>query len=208
MHILPKSFYERLSTEVAPDLLGLYLAHEVNGEKLVGKIVEVEAYMGPMDKAAHSYNNLRTPRNEIMYGQAGFAYVYFIYGMYYCVNVVTSKINSPQAVLIRAIEPMVGLDKMAMNRYNKPYNELTKTQIYNLTSGPGKLCQAMQITTNHNGLNFSKSSLKIYTNDEDKNFEIATSRRVNIDYAEEAKDYLWRFYIKNNPYVSKVKTNL
>ena len=205
MTIVPRLFYQRSSLEVAPALLGLYLVHLVDGEELVGRIVEVEAYMGATDKAAHTFNNRRTARNEVMFGEAGYAYIYLIYGMYFCLNTVCSTIDNPQAVLIRAVEPVKGLDKMALNRYNKPYHELTKTQIFNLTSGPGKLCQAFNITKANYGNDFTNSNLLIYSDNAIPNFEIATSPRVNVDYAEEAKDYPWRFYIKDNPYVSKVK---
>lgn len=117
MNKLNSQFYKRSSLEVAPELLGKHLVFINNGKELVGRIVEVEAYMGPHDKAAHSYNNRRTKRNEIMYGPGGYAYIYLIYGMYYCLNVVTANELEPQAVLIRAVEPISGLDEMAINRY-------------------------------------------------------------------------------------------
>lgn len=207
MIIVPRSFYERSSLEVAPDLLGLYLVHNCDNDQYIGRIVEVEAYMGITDKAAHSYNNLRTTRNEVMYGEAGYAYIYLIYGMYYCVNVVCAEVGNPQAVLIRAVEPIKGFDKMAFNRYNKPYDKLSLSQIYNLTSGPGKLCQAMNITKANYGDDLTNSSLLIYNDNKVNDYAIATSPRINIDYAQEAKDYPWRFYLKDNPYVSKVKKN-
>lgn len=202
MDILPRSFYQRSSLEVAPDLLGLYLVHKLDSELLIGKIVEVEAYMGALDRAAHSFNNLRTPRNEVMYGESGHAYVYFIYGMYYCFNVVCAEINNPQAVLIRALEPLSGFRQMALNRYQKPFEILTPKEKKNLSNGPGKLCQAMKIIRENNGDDLTTSPIQIWTNNEAKPI-IATSPRINIDYAKEAKDYPWRFYIKGNPYVSK-----
>src|SRR5690554_6718560 len=115
MNSLNRDFYNRDSLTVAKDLLGKYLVHIVDGVKLVGKIVETEAYMGVEDKAAHSYGGRRTPRVEVMYGPPGYAYVYLIYGMYDCFNVVTNKEGIPQAVLIRAIEPMGELDAFAYN---------------------------------------------------------------------------------------------
>lgn len=203
MNRLTREFYMRASLEVAPDLLGKYLIHVVDGKELVGKIVEVEAYMGPHDKAAHSYNNRRTERNEVMYGPGGYAYVYIIYGMYYCMNVITAKKDVPHGVLIRAVEPVKGIEEMARNRFKKDYNDLTKSQIKNLTNGPGKLCSAMGITRDNNGDDLLGDRLYIMEPEFNENFTIARSPRINIDYAEEARDYLWRFYIKGNMYVSK-----
>ncbi len=201
MNSLNRDFYNRDSLTVAKDLLGKYLVHIVDGVKLVGKIVETEAYMGVEDKAAHSYGGRRTPRVEVMYGPPGYAYVYLIYGMYDCFNVVTNKEGIPQAVLIRAIEPMGELDVFAYNRYQKSYNQLNKSQIKGLTNGPGKLCKALCINRNHNGEDLCVSKLYI-TNGIENNFEIVSAKRVGIDYAEEAKDFLWRFYIKDNPFIS------
>lgn len=171
---------------------------------LIGKIVEVEAYMGEQDKAAHSYGGRRTERNEVMYGEAGHIYVYFIYGMHYCFNVITEKINVPRGVLIRALEPIEGLELMALNRYNKTLDQLSSREIKNLTNGPAKLCAAFHITREHNGMDICDDDFYIA---EDKkvgeNFEIVRTTRINIDYSEEARFYTWRFYIKDNPYVSK-----
>lgn len=125
---LSVEFYSRDTITVAKDLLGKLLVRNIDGNKLIGKIVEVEAYLGPIDKACHSYNFKRTQRNEVMYGPAGIAYVYFIYGMYYCLNFVTEREGMPCAVLIRALEPIEGLDTMALNRFGKTYSELIKSQ--------------------------------------------------------------------------------
>ncbi|QGU94942.1 DNA-3-methyladenine glycosylase [Clostridium bovifaecis] len=201
MKKLGKEFYKRNTLEVARELLGKYLIHEHEGNKLIGKIVEVEAYMGVEDKAAHSYGGRRTERTAVMYKEGGYAYVFQIYGMYYCVNVVTSEKEIPQAVLIRALEPVEGLDAMSENRYNKEYEELTNYQKKNLTNGPGKLCIAMNIDKELNGEDLCKE--KLYILDNKEKFDIITSKRINIDYAEEAKDYPWRFYIKDNKYISK-----
>lgn len=200
---LLREFYNRDSVTVAKDLLGKYLVHVVEGEKLIGKMVEVEAYMGPFDKAAHSYNNRRTERNEIMYGGPGFSYVYIIYGMYNCMNVVVEEPGKPQAILIRALEPIEGLETMSKFRFNKAYDELAKRERIGLTSGPGKLCQALNIDRTHNGLDLCGDRLYIFEDENQESFEIISTTRINIDYAEEAKDFPWRFYIKNNPYISK-----
>lgn len=203
MKKLSRQFYNRDSVTVAKELLGKYLVHVVEGEKLIGRIAEVEAYMGPSDKAAHSYNNRRTERNEIMYGGPGFSYVYIIYGMYNCMNVVVEEPGKPQAILIRALEPVEGLEAMSRFRYGKNYEELAKREKIGLTSGPGKLCMAMNIDRSHNGLDLCEDRLFIAEDENEAPFEMISTTRINIDYAEEAKDFPWRFYIKDNPYVSK-----
>jgi DNA-3-methyladenine glycosylase len=202
MKKLKKQFYMQDTLCAAKELLGKYLVHNTSNGRIVGKIVEVEAYIGPNDKGSHSYGGKRTARNETMYAVGGTAYVYIIYGMYYCMNVVTSKIDKPEAVLIRAVEPVEGCDIMAQNRFEKSFNELTKKQVYNLTSGPGKLCIAMGINKEENGENLCGNKLFITQSSSEK-FEIVEAKRIGIDYAEEAKDYLWRFYIKDNKYISK-----
>lgn len=193
----------RDSVTVAKDLLGKYLVNKAEGEEIIGKIVEVEAYMGPKDKAAHSYNNRRTERNEVMYGLGGFSYVYFIYGMYHCMNVVVEEIGKPQAILIRALEPISNMDAMAINRYNKSKEELNKSEVKGLTNGPGKLCRALKIDRMDNAKNLCGDELYIMSDENKASFEMVSTTRINIDYAEEAAFYPWRFYIKNNPYVSK-----
>ncbi|MCM8709478.1 DNA-3-methyladenine glycosylase [Clostridium sp. SYSU_GA19001] len=203
MKRLERDFYNKDGVTVAKELLGKYLVHVVEGEELIGKIVEVEAYMGPFDKAAHSFNNRRTERNEVMYGPPGFAYVYMIYGMYNCMNVVAEDIGKPQAILIRALEPVKGLEAMSKFRYGKEYYKLSKREKLGLTSGPGKLCKAFNIDRSVNGEDLCKEKLYIFKDEVEEKFEIITTKRINIDYAEEAKDYPWRFYIKDNSYVSK-----
>ena len=201
MKIVDREFYNQDSLIVAQELLGKVLVHEINGQKLAVKIVEAEAYMGVTDKAAHSYGGKRTPRVEVMYGGPGFAYVFLVYGMYYCFNIVTREAGNPQAVLLRAVEPAGGLDLIAQNRFNKAYNELTKSQIKNLTNGPGKLCKALAIDKSLNGADLCGDRLYVAEGDKEE-FNIIAAKRVGIDYAEEAKDYSWRFYIEDNPCVS------
>lgn len=201
MKIVDREFYNRDSLIVAQELLGKVLVHKINGQKLAVKIVEAEAYMGVTDKAAHSYGGKRTPRVEVMYGGPGFAYVFLVYGMYYCFNIVTREAGNPQAVLLRAVEPAGGLGLIAQNRFNKAYNELTKSQIKNLTNGPGKLCKALVIDKSLNGADLCGDRLYVAEGDKEE-FNIIAAKRVGIDYAEEAKDYPWRFYIEDNPCVS------
>jgi DNA-3-methyladenine glycosylase len=160
--------------------------------------------MNKVMQAAHSYGGRRTERNEVMYGQEGHIYVYFIYGMHYCFNVITEKENVPRGVLVRAIEPIRGMELMALNRYKKNFSDLTKREIKNLTNGPAKLCAAFGITREHNGMDICQDDFYIAEDEESRaDFEIVRTTRINIDYSEEARFYPWRFYIKDNPYVSK-----
>jgi DNA-3-methyladenine glycosylase len=203
MQVLPYDFYNRDTLEVAPELLGKYLIRKINGHQLVGKIVEVEAYKGSIDKGAHSYNYRRTPRTEVMFGPPGHAYVYLIYGMYYCLNIVTEEEGEPCAVLIRGIEPVEGEEHMAVLRYGKSLEEITIVQRKNLTNGPGKVCKAFNITKDRNGKPLWDQGFYVAFGDIIEDSQIIRSKRINIDYAEEAKDFLWRYSIKGNPYVSR-----
>ncbi|MDP4091560.1 MAG: DNA-3-methyladenine glycosylase [Bacillota bacterium] len=204
MKKLERSFYARDTLDVAQELLGKCLFRKYEGNELVGRIVEVEAYMGEEDKAAHSFGGRRTLRNEVMYGEAGHIYVYFIYGMHYCFNVITERINVPRGVLIRALEPVRGIEIMALNRYKKTYDELSKNERKNLTNGPAKLCRAFNITVEQNGLDICGEEFYIFEDELEREiFDIVHTTRINIDYSEEARFYPWRFYIKGNPYVSK-----
>ncbi|MBV4418798.1 DNA-3-methyladenine glycosylase [Clostridium tyrobutyricum] len=203
MKKLTRDFYNRDTLIVAKDLLGKILVHNINGKSLSGKIVEVEAYKGISDKAAHSYNGRRTKRTEVMYGISGISYVFMIYGIYNCFNITTEKEGIPTAILVRALEPVDNLDELSFNRFNKHYIELSKYQRKNITNGPGKLCQALLIDRKQNGENLCNNELYILDSNL-HNFKIQASKRIGIDYAEEAADYLWRFYIKDNIYVSKI----
>ncbi|MDI6785598.1 MAG: DNA-3-methyladenine glycosylase [bacterium] len=189
MEKLPCSFFKRNTLIVAQDLLGKYLVRVCNN-KLIGKIVETEAYMSSNDPACHAAKK-RTSRNEIMYQDAGVLYIYLIYGMYYCLNIVTEEEGKPCAVLIRALEPIEGMQQMM---------EYRKTQkIKNLTNGPSKLCQALNINKKYNGIDISGDNFYL-TNGEVEDFEIVKASRIGIKVGTEN---LWRFYIKDNPFVSK-----
>ena len=192
-----RDFYQRSAIEVAKDLLGLILVHKTKEGITKGKIVEVEAYMGPIDPAAHSYKNIKSGRTEIQYGYGGYAYIYLIYGMYYCMNIVTNTENIPEVVLIRALEPIDGIDLMKQRRKTE--------KLKNLCSGPGKLCAAMGINKNNYGMDLCGNQLYLEYPDNmfhKESIDIVASKRINIDYAGEAKDYLWRYTIKNNDYIS------
>lgn len=194
MNKLPRSFYERDSLTVAEDLLGKYLVHASMDGETIGKIVEAEAYRGPLDAAAHSYSGKRTARTKIMFGRGGFAYVYLIYGMYYCFNIVTAPENCPEVVLIRALEPISGIDLMKQRRKTD--------KLLNLCSGPGKLCTAMGITKEHYGTDLCSNVLYLLPGDNVAEKAIAATPRINISYAGEAAAYPWRYILKDSPYLS------
>ena len=212
MKKLSRDFYIRDANIVARELIGKILVHSSSDGVTSGLIVETEAYNGPDDKAAHSYKNKRTSRTEIMFHEGGFAYVYMIYGMYSCFNVTANLENIPEAVLIRALEPLDGLELMMtrrntrskINLCNEPKKLSAAKSKINLCNGPGKLCQAMGITRENYGDDLCGEKLFILDNGQ-KNFESKTSTRINIDYAEECKNYLWRYFIDGNIYVSKTR---
>ncbi len=201
VEILDRSFYANETLEVAKNLLGKIVIHETKTSLVSGYIVETEAYNGVNDPACHSFNHRKTKKNEMMYSIGGTAYVYQIYGIHYCFNVVTKTENDPEAVLIRAIKPIQGIEAMVERR--KIHIHQTKDFI-KLSNGPGKLCQAMGINKTHNGADLCAGSLCVAQSDLVENFEIHQTSRVNVDYAGEAKNYPWRFYIKNNPFISKI----
>ncbi|HET9217440.1 MAG TPA: DNA-3-methyladenine glycosylase, partial [Terriglobia bacterium] len=180
----------------AERLLGKVLVRKLNGRNLAGKIVETEAYVGPHDLACHASKG-KTPRTSIMFQDGGCAYVYMIYGFYFCLNVVTEPEDYPAAVLIRAVEPLEHITVMKKLRKN-PANQT------NIASGPGKLCMAMSIDKKLNGADLRGDTLWI----EDRKMEvgrITTSPRVGVDYAGEYRDKPWRFYVEGNPHVSRVR---
>lgn len=194
---IKREFYLRSALEVAPELLGLTLAHKSKEGITKGKIVEVEAYLGPLDAAAHSYKAPRSSRTIIQYGKGGYAYIYMIYGMYYCMNIVANKTDIPEVVLIRALEPVDGIELMKARR--------NTDKVRNLCSGPGKLCQAMGINKSHYGMDLCKGMLYLEQPETKEDIVIETSKRINIDYAKEAKDFPLRYTIKDNPFVSVIK---
>src|SRR5262245_17810752 len=181
--LLPRQFYARRTLVVARELLGLHLVHDDAGTRRVGRIVEVEAYQGPQDLAAHSAKG-RTARNEVMFGPPGHAYVYFIYGFWYCVNVVVREEGVPHAVLIRALEPVEGLtDK---------------------TWGPGLLCRAMNIDRSLNGTDLLGTKLWLERPASPKPVRVARATRIGVDYSGDWAKKPWRFFDRDSPYVSTV----
>lgn len=200
---LNREFYEQDPIPLAKDLLGKIIVNNTGTTILKAKIVETEAYLGVIDKAAHTYGGKKTKRVMPMYGLPGTSYVYLIYGMYYCFNIVAKEEGVPEAVLIRAIEPVEGIDEMAINRFGVKYDYLSNSQKKNLSNGPGKLCIALNIDKNLNEEDLCGDRLYLESGKEES-FEIIETTRIGIDYAEEAKDWPCKFYIKGNTNVSKL----
>lgn len=197
MKILPVSFYQRENVfQIARELLGKVVVTKWNKVITSGRIVEVEAYNGVIDKASHAFGGKRTARNEVMYAEGGVAYVYLCYGIHHLFNVVTNAEEEPHAILIRALEPIKGIDEM-LRRVGKEKSDHT------LTRGPGNLSKALGIFTSHSGN--SLQSKKLYIAEDRVAFskmEIIASPRIGVGYA--GKDALlpYRFYIIGNPFVS------
>lgn len=202
---LSRDFYLQPTLDVARALLGKYLVRVLDGEALACRINETEAYIGPVDKACHAYGYKRTKRTEVMFGPGGTAYIYLIYGMYACLNLVTEAEGEPCAVLIRGGEIRSGGDTIAQNRFGKSMMELTPAQRKNLLNGPGKLCKGFSLTVKQNGLSLLGEELFVVDTLADLGLPpwpgddalpaAAASKRIGIDYAQECADYLWRFTI-------------
>ncbi len=185
-----RRFYDRPTLKVARELLGKYLVVEKEGSCVSGKIVETEAYIGPDDPASHAYRGM-TPRNKVMFGDPGYAYVYLTYGMHHCLNFVTERKGFPAAVLIRALKPSEGIELMKKRRKT----EDTKS----LTNGPAKLCQALGIDRSLNGADLCSDV--IYAEDRgNRPMRVASTSRIGI---KQGKDEKWRFHIESNKFVSR-----
>lgn len=195
METLPRTFYDRDTLEVARDLLGKYLVRRMDGAELVVRITETEAYIGAVDKACHAYGGRRTARTETLYAKPGTAYVYLIYGMYHCLNFVTEPEGTAAAVLLRGVEAVSGTDLMAYNRFGRGYEQLTADQRKNFLNGPGKVCRALALTRTHNGLDLTAGGELFLCAGEAPTGEIHVGKRIGIDYAEEAVDFPWRFWL-------------
>jgi DNA-3-methyladenine glycosylase len=190
---LPRSFYQQSTRDVARQLLGKYLIRKHPDGTTVGRIVETEAYIGPEDKACHASKG-RTARTEVMFGPAGYAYVYLVYGFHHMLNIVTESVDYPAAVLIRAVEPVGGVEIMKARRRT--------ASLHNLASGPGKLCQAFAIDRKLNGDDLRGKFLYLEERHEAAS-KVVTTPRIGVDYAGPWKDKPWRFLIKDNEFVSK-----
>jgi DNA-3-methyladenine glycosylase len=188
----PQGILRADTAAAARALLGAVLVRDLEGERLAGRIVEVEAYLGTLDAACHSFKG-ETARNAVMFGPPGRAYVYFIYGFHHCLNVVTRPKGVPEAVLIRALEPLEGLDRMRENRKGRD----------NLASGPGVLCQALAIDRKLNGHDLRDAPLKL-THGMPVPYElIGTSPRIGVAYAGKAAHWPLRYFVKGNQFVSR-----
>lgn len=194
---LDLTFYQRNVLAVAKDLLGKVFVKKEDHKILSGKIVEVEAYEGKTDQASHSYNG-KTKRNEVMFEAGGLLYVYFTYGVHFCANIVTGKKDEGNAVLIRGIEPLTGIETMAERRFGK--TKLSLKEILNLTNGPGKICQAFSIGRAENGEDLTNGKIYILNSPKIAKSKIVETTRIGI---KKSTELLWRFYIKDNKYVSK-----
>jgi DNA-3-methyladenine glycosylase len=185
---LPRAFYDRPATDVARALLGTILTHGSTS----GRIVETEAYLGLQDRAAHSWRGI-TPRTQVLFGDPGHAYVYLIYGMYECLNVVAEPQGSPGCVLIRALEPLSGIPRMRSRRGGM-------AGVENLANGPGKLTLAMGITRRHNGADLTDGPLTIRPPEHPEEIRIPVSPRIGIKHC---ADWPLRFFIQGSRFVSR-----
>lgn len=199
---LPREFYNDDTVQVAQRLLGKYLVRRLGDTLLAGRITETEAYVGRCDKACHAYNYRRTARTETLFLAPGHAYVYLIYGMYHCLNFVTEPEGEPAAVLIRGVEPAAGEEVIRRLRYgDKP---LTRFRLKNYLNGPGKVCQGFSLSRAENGLDLTGDTLFVCDTLEDLGLptpapvreRICAGPRIGVDYAEEARDFPWRFWLE------------
>ena len=194
---LSREFFARPALEVARDIIGRRLVHRTAGGTVAGIVVEAEAYTGIDDPASHAYGGRRTRRNEVMWGPPGHAYIYQIYGMHLCFNVVSGREGEPQGTFIRAVRPAEGLELMATRR-GLPLDDRS---VRRLCNGPSKLCQAFGITRSMNGMDVCADEL--YFTEGAAPPHVATSRRVGIDYAGEGRERPWRFLWDGDPSVSR-----
>ncbi|WP_379137545.1 DNA-3-methyladenine glycosylase [Paenibacillus sp. sgz500958] len=202
--LLPE-LYKDTALKAAPRLLGQHLIRRTEHGDIRCRIIETESYGGPEDKGSHAYKGRRTARTEVMFSAGGTAYVYLIYGMYHCLNVVTAEEGNPHAVLIRAVEPVSPVDAELMTLYRN----ITVRKPADLSGGPGKLCRALRIDKSLNGcrLDTSSGTLWLEQGDDPRSLDIVQSARINIPYAEEYALKPWRFYLRGNPYLSVLEKN-
>ncbi len=198
MHKLPSTFYTRITLIVAKSLLGKIFIRKIGNKILSGKIIEVEAYLRN-DPACHAYRGM-TERNKVMFNGGGHLYVYFTYGIHYCANIVTNKKGIGEAVLIRAVEPIGGIEVMMKNRFKDGAHRKDGHHLKDLTNGPAKFAQAFGMTMKQNGISLLGDEIFIAEGETIPSSKIVTTTRIGISVAQEKK---WRFYIKDNLWVSK-----
>jgi len=203
---LGRDFYLQPTLKAAKELLGKYIVHRLGGKRLVGKIVETEAYIGPQDKASHAYGGKVTKRNRAEYLIGGHIYIYLVYGMYWQLNISTGPEGRPECVLIRALEPISGYKNPKFKTLNPKQIQNSKFKIQNFPNGPGKLCRWLKLDKSFYGEDLTKSK-RIWLEDRGEKIsksKIVASKRIGIDYAGKYwADKKWRYYIKDNPCVSK-----
>ena len=202
MASLPREFYNGDTVEIAQKLLGKYLVRRLDGEPLVGRITETEAYLGRCDKACHAYGYKKTARTSTLFMEPGHAYIYFIYGMYHCLNFVTEPEGEPAAVLVRAIQPAAGEETMRRLRFGDA--PMTAYRRKNFSNGPGKLCKALSLSSAENKIDLTGDTLFVCDSLTDIGLPevlppagevLRCGPRIGIDYAEEARDFPWRFQL-------------
>lgn len=206
MAILPHEFYAGDTVETARALLGKYVVRMYQGEPLVCRISETEAYVGRMDKACHAYGYRRTERTKTLFGPPGHAYIYLIYGMYHCLNFVTEIEGEPSAVLIRGLQPVSGERTIRRLRFGSCEGALSAYQRRNFLNGPGKVCKGLFLTREENGMDLTGETLFVCDSLPELGLPerplpasmIQVGKRVGIDYAEEAVDFPWRFWIEED----------
>ena len=201
MGILGRDFYIGDTVSIARAMVGRILVRRLGKENLICRITETEAYVGSVDKACHAYDYRKTRRNSTMFGPPGHAYIYLIYGMHCCLNFVTNPEGEPDAVLLRGLTPLNGTETMARRRFGRSAAEFTSYQKKNFLNGPGKCCQALALDTSMDGMDLIGGDLFLCDSPQDAglsplhepSFTVEAGRRIGIDYAEEAADFLWRF---------------
>jgi DNA-3-methyladenine glycosylase len=196
---LPLSFYRRPAEVVAPELLGRWVVRRLDGERLALRLVEVEAYLGAPDRASHAWNGRHTARNHSLYLPPGHAYVYFVYGMHWCLNVVTGAAGSGGAVLLRAGEPVAGQAALCAHRGLLP----SSCRAGDVAGGPAKLCQALAVDRAQDGVLLNRGELQIAAGAPVPAGEVATGPRIGVAYAGEAAAWPLRFAIRGNTHVSR-----
>jgi DNA-3-methyladenine glycosylase len=199
---LPQSFFNQKTEALAYALLGTVLVHDSPNGLTAGRIVEVEMYRGVLDRAAHSFRGIPTSRTRVMFGPPGYAYVYFIYGMHYCLNVVAAANGVGEAILLRALEPLEGIELMADRRRQTLSTPPRISEVKRLTNGPAKLAQAMGITLEQYGWSLFNSPLSLFIGQSPvPRSLVARGPRINVQYAGESADFEWRFWLKGNSFV-------
>ncbi len=201
-----QGFFAGDTVEIARAMIGKYIVRRYGEIVIAARITETEAYVGRIDKACHAYHYRKTERTKVLYAPPGTAYVYLIYGMHCCLNFVTEPEGEPAAVLIRGVEPRYGLEYMAKNRFGRTPEELNAYQRKNFLNGPGKVCAGLRIDRQLNGLPYGSRELEVCGSlseaglpdfpEDQRKLAVQVSKRIGIDYAEEAAEFPWRFYIQ------------